>query len=260
MISKYNVSLFKRGGFLPLFYFIVLGLISPNWAQQSILLSEIPIGDGVKDSGSKLMEKDHGFVEIISGKYPESDTVYIAVHGYGSRGYEWVHALRKMAETGKKTMFYRYDWDLCPKIISEKLSGDLAVWQKHSASNPYLIIFSHSYGGTVTTSFAGIYTLDMPAEIHSIAAPLGHHLRFSEKCGYEDGTIFDSTFTLANGIKHIQWRTAHSSDGAFRNLEIDPQIIQIDGSTVHQLPAAFPDGRRLGHNWSVTYVIDQYFR
>jgi len=43
-------------------------------------------------------------------------------------------------------------------------------------------------------------------------------------------------------------------------LEIDPQIVQIKGSTVHELPATFRGGKRLGHNWSVTYVIEQVFR
>jgi hypothetical protein len=245
----------KRGRILPLFYFCA-------WlsAQQSISLSDIPTGENVKQSGKKLMKFDDGFIEIIAGESADLDTVYVAVHGYGSRGYEWVDALRTMAETGKKTLFYRYDWNLCPKVISDKLSADLAAWLKQNESSPYLIIFSHSYGGTVTTSFSGTYSLDVSAEIHSIAAPLGHHIRFSEKCGYENGILFDSTFTLANGIKHIQWRTSHSADGAFRNLEIDPQIVQIKGSTVHELPATFRGGKRLGHNWSVTYVIEQVFR
>ena len=58
---------------------------------------------------------------------------------------------------------------------------------------------------------------------------------------------------------HFQWRTVKDQDGAFRNMPFDPQIVNIDGSTVVNLPPVFENGQRLGHNWSLKWVFDKYF-
>lgn len=206
------------------------------------------------------MDRSNGFIEIRTGKKSRPDTIFVAVHGYESRGYEWIYAVRKMAESGNKTLFYRYDWTLCPAYAAEQLADSLTVLSGQNPESSHLILFSHSLGGTVTTELAGILKLSLPVEIHSIAAPLGYNPRLGTRCGYEEGIIFDSTFTLAEEVDHIQWRTVHEIDGAFKNLEINPQVVNIKDSRVIQLPPTFRDGKRLGHNWSITLVIDEFFR
>ena len=53
-----------------------------------------------------------------------------------------------------------------------------------------------------------------------------------------------------------QWRTVQASDGAFKDLDTDPQLLELPALTVEQLPAEW-EGGRLGHNRSITYVAEQ---
>ena len=68
---------------------------------------------------------------------------------------------------------------------------------------------------------------------------------------------FDDTKSLYD---HYQWRTVKDQDGAFRDMPYDPQVVNIQGSIVVKLPPVFKNGKRLGHNWSLKWVLDQYFR
>ena len=79
-------------------------------------------------------------------------------------------------------------------------------------------------------------------EIHSIAAPLSGHPKFEKECpGFPDFT----EMVLINPL--TQWRTQHKQDGAFKNLETNPQDDSIAGGRVIQLPDSL-NGRRLVHN------------
>ena len=40
-----------------------------------------------------------------------------------------------------------------------------------------------------------------------------------------------------------------------KNMDIDPQLVNIGGSIVINLPSNFEDGKRLGHNWSLEMGI-----
>ncbi|MEE9572960.1 MAG: hypothetical protein V3W20_07930, partial [Candidatus Neomarinimicrobiota bacterium] len=60
-------------------------------------------------------------------------------------------------------------------------------------------------------------------------------------------------------ITHHQWRTQKQQDGAFRDLDYDPQEINFDNSLIFLLPETI-NGQRLGHNWSVTWVINNYLK
>jgi len=208
--------------------------------------------DNVKVSGKMLQDKSMGlhWVQINNAK---TDTVFIAVHGYGSTGYEWVYALRKMAETGNKTFYYRWDWNDCPKPASRQLKTVIDSLATAENGLRHINLFSHSYGGVIGTDLA-YDQFNVSMDIHSIAAPLAGHMRLEKNC--PDYPRFDN-LKLTNNL--FQWRTVHEQDGAFKELEIDPQLINIEGSDVIQLPAVFTDGKRLGHNWSITWVINQYF-
>ena len=58
-------------------------------------------------------------------------------------------------------------------------------------------------------------------------------------------------------ISHYQWRTHKHQDGAFRDLDFNPQDINFDNGEIILLPETM-NGQRLGHNWSITWVIDNY--
>ena len=59
-----------------------------------------------------------------------------------------------------------------------------------------------------------------------------------------------------SNVNFFQWRTIKELDGAFQDLEYDPQVIELQGSRVVRLPKTY-NNKRLGHNWSLSWVADQ---
>ena len=165
-----------------------------------------------------------------------------------------LNALKKMAASNNKTFFYRWDWSECPDVASLVLYKEI---QKLLFSKPeinHINIFGHSYGGNIVT---GLMTKpDLGSiEIHSIAGALTPMERHVTRC--PDFIGFDDMKSLYD---HYQWRTVKDQDGAFMDMTYDPQVVNIQGSTVINLPPTFKNGKRLGHNWSLKWVLDQYFR
>ena len=222
-------------------------------SESGIPFSDLKLGDEVTNTGLMLQDMSFGLHDVII-ENSQLDTVLIAVHGYGSRGYEWVYPLRKMAGSGLKTFYYRWDWTDCPGPASQTLKSliDSLVFEHNEIKQ--IRLFGHSYGGVIVTSLAD-QTFTVSMDIHAIAAPLKGHARLESNC--PDYPRFDNLI-LANTLH--QWRTEQEQDGAFKDLPIDPQVIEIPGSRVLELPGTFKDGKRLGHNWSITWVMNRYFK
>ena len=115
----------------------------------------------------------------------------------------------------------------------------------------------HSYGAMIIAMFSETWINEVPLTLHAVAGPLtgpiSSDLRsglFSNICNYSAPKFIVDNVTL------FQWRTIKELDGAFNNLDYDPQIIEVDGSKVTRLPKTY-NGRRLGHNWSISWVADQ---
>ena len=232
---------------------IIFGYESHRLYSQKIDSNLLKLGDRIYSSGKYLIDREYGLHPIVSSK-DKIDTVFIAVHGYRSRGYEWVYALKKMTASKNKTYFYRWDWSKCPDVASSALYSDI---QKLLSSNPqieHINIFGHSYGGNIVTGIKDKPDLGS-IDIHSVAGALMPMKRHKKRCPTFNG--FEDTKSLYD---HFQWRTVKQQDGAFKNMDIDPQLVNIEGSTVINLPPNFEDGKRLGHNWSLKWVFDQYFK
>tara|TARA_Y100000768_G_C23882319_1_gene635872 strand:- start:92 stop:820 length:729 start_codon:yes stop_codon:yes gene_type:complete len=232
---------------------IIFGYESHRLYSQKIDSNLLQLGDRIYSSGKYLIDREYGLHPIVSSK-DKIDTVFIAVHGYRSRGYEWVYALKKMKASKNKTYFYRWDWSKCPDVASSALYSDI---QKLLSSNPqikHINIFGHSYGGNIVTGIKDKPDLGS-IDIHSVAGALMPMKRHKKRCPTFNG--FEDTKSLYD---HFQWRTVKEQDGAFKNMDIDPQLVNIEGSTVINLPPNFEDGKRLGHNWSLKWVFDQYFK
>lgn len=229
--------------------FFVLGCRQGH--HSSILMENLKLGKNLKSTGKSLIKMDYGFTNVISPG-ARLDTVLIAVHGYKSTGYEWVYPLKKMAESGLQTYFYRWDWTTCPEAASQELKAEIITFFSDMEPAPHLIIFGHSYGGLITVLLAGQGIDEISADFHALAAPLLGFPRLNEMCsdylGIPSGHINNLT----------QWRTVHDMDGAFRNMALDPQLLEIENSIVINLPDS-TDGHRVGHNWSISWVIDNYF-
>lgn len=220
-------------------------------------IAELGEGLEIKSAGALLMDLDLGMTKVgVSGD--ENDSVLVVlVHGYASQGYEWVHGLRGMVQQFGSSYFFRYDWERCPDDIATSLAQKVKDLQ---ASGKYkrTLIFGHSYGGLILAHTASQLGRSN-AELHIIAAPLTGFPNLLEQC---DDLAFNDKKQLEypawhQNVRVIQHRTVHAQDGAFRDLERDPQVIELPFAQVYELPPVM-DGHRLGHNWSVTWVLDKY--
>ncbi len=222
--------------------------------------SDLPAGEYVKESGRKLIDQSFGFTRIISDSAKINNTLIIAVHGYDSRGYEWVTALNNLAKKYNNTYFYRYDWNICPDILGQNLADSLSVLMQDNFNLNKIIIFGHSYGGLVVTYLASELDINIPIEINTIAAPLAGYPRIMDNCDLDYNKNDELFYPLwKDQISFTQWRTQKQQDGAFRDLDYDPQDINFDNGKIILLPETM-NGQRLGHNWSITWVINNYLK
>jgi len=225
--------------------------------NSSIHIADLPAGDSVKKSGKKLISRPLGFVQIDSENNISDSTLIITVHGFISEGYEWIKALNKFTENYSKVYFYRYDWNKCPDVVGQDLAQSIDSLLSINNSYNDIKIYGHSYGGLVVTFSASLIENPNNFEIHTIASPLAGYPRIMDKCdlNYNDENVLEYPKWSSN-IEHFQWRTQQEQDGAFIDMEYDPQVIDLPSSTVTVLPDSM-DGHRLGHNWSVTWVINK---
>ncbi len=243
---------------------IVFGTILfafPAADSASVLQTgELLLGDEVKASGQKLMTQSAGFTRIHDDSAYELRTVVIGVHGTKSQGYEWVESVKKLAREYRHTYFYRYDWDVCPDSSAQRLSRDLVTLTGQVPGANRIILFGHSFGGLVVSFLSGQVHINIPVQIHTVASPLKGYASLNKRCELNkrrDGSLKFPPWD--ENISHFQWRTHHKLDNAFNRMKQDPQDVNLYDSEVTLLPETM-NGRRLGHNWSITWVIDEYLR
>ncbi len=243
-------TLDSRGLYVMLLLTLVSGLACESLPERAPKLLELERGDGSKRSGKCLMSLDEGVVRIEGGA-AHSEVMDVVVHGYESRGYEWVHALKRFGEAGHEVWFYRWDWQVCPEEGAATLRKHLAALLPTRPTAKKLRVFGHSYGGVITALMAKSGPLDLPMDVHVIAAPLAGMGRMKSLCGFEGlGSL-----PTAPGVEWFQWRTQHTLDGAFRDQKVDPQLVDFGAGMVTTLPDLYR-GHRLGHNWSISWVAD----
>mgnify|MGYP001229943508 CR=1 FL=1 len=228
---------------------------------SSIIYSkDLQIGEEVKVSGKKLMSQENGFTLISNDSSFNEETLIVAVHGWKSEGYEWIYGLKTLSSEYKHTYFYRYNWNVCPDSVAIDFFDELTTIIGLSEGIERIVVFGHSYGGVVVTDLASKLHFNIPIEIHSIASPLRGYSSLVKRC--EIGTNRDGSLNFKpweKNITHFQWRTQHKLDGIFRKMKEDPQQVNLFNSNVTLLPESM-NGRRLGHNWSITWVVDEFLR
>lgn len=227
--------------------------------SDTLGLEDLRLGNMIKTSGEFLIQRPVGLVRIERSAHSSDSVLVVAIHGYDSRGYEWISSLHGLTDHYGASFFYRYDWERCPQDVAKEISTQLTILADKTPSYKRAVIFSHSYGGIVTSFLASKLQLDIPAELHIIAAPLLGYPRLMNHC---TGLNFDADkriiypgWNKSNAV--VQHRTVKAQDGAFKDMEIDPQLIDLPFHEVVQLPPTM-DGHRLGHNWSVSWVVDAY--
>ena len=207
-----------------------------------------PENDYIK-SGQKLMSLEYG-LSPLEVRNKEEKVAVIGVHGGRSEGYEWVYPLTKLDQSDRLTLFYRWDDRSCFLSSAIKLNQEILFLLEENPTIEKIVLLGHSYGGILLTWFIENWISNMPIEIHTIASPLAGLDSISNSCNYIPPK------QKSKNVKSVQWRTIKTLDNAFKDLSSDPQLINFKGHEVRDLPEKYK-GKRLGHNWSVSYVADE---
>ena len=98
--------------------------------------------------------------------------------------------------------------------------------------------------------FSSDWNNEVPLTLHLVAGPLAGMPALNKLCSYEPPS------EINKNVGFYEWRTIKELDGAFKDLDFDPQEINLPGSNVRRLPENYK-GRKLGHNWSISWVADE---
>ncbi|MBM4291780.1 MAG: hypothetical protein FJ138_10300, partial [Deltaproteobacteria bacterium] len=156
--------------------------------------------------------------------------------------------------------FARWDWRRCPREAGEALRAHLEALARAAPGRP-LVALGHSYGGVALALAARDYEGAAPLTAHVIAAPLAGHAALEARCPPPslDAQLrapLSPRAALARGAARlVQWRTQRDLDGAFAAFARDPQPTDALPIEAHDLGREYR-GRRLGHNWSISAVVD----
>ena len=234
----------------PIIAIVIMTLAIPTSASNtdSWLISLNSFSDS-RDEGKKLMDLSYG-LNLLETKNEKEHTLLVGVHGGNSQGYEWVYPLKTMDTENILSYFFRWDDSRCAEPSAIILAKQLQELVKETPSIKKIIIIGHSYGGLLASWFAENWTSSLPIDIHAIASPLAGIKILNDVCDYKPPKLIEKN------ISFFQWRTQQKLDGAFKDLEFNPQVINLKGSQVYVLPNLYK-GNRLGHNWSISFVADQ---
>ena len=199
--------------------------------------------------GEYLTDLTLGLHDIEKSSSDES-TLLIGIHGSNSEGYEWVYPLKTLNNDTNIVSFFRWDDGSCPDSSIDILINSIKTRLDQSPNLNKVILIGHSYGGLLVTTLSKKLDIDVALNIHSVAGPLKGMGMLSSLCNYQPPS------SLATGISLYQWRTIQELDGAFKDLDYDPQVVDIINSNVTRLPKTYK-GNKLGHNWSISWVADE---
>ena len=218
--------------------------------HKKVNLEQLKSTQDVFDAGLKLMAMPNGLHDLeISDD--NQKTLFISVHGNSSRGYEWIYPLQVINNEINLITFFRWDDSSCVNPSVKSLDDLIRDKLSNNKNIQKVILFSHSYGGLLVTSFMEQWTGDLPLEVHTIAAPLKGLGSLSAVCNYRAPEQVPKKSSL------FEWRTIHKLDGAFQDLNYDPQNVEIIGSNITRLPEKYKNNK-LGHNWSISWVADNF--
>ena len=222
-----------------------------NAPQPPIQLNDLSDEISVKTLGNRLIDLPFG-LNALELSEDEAQEVFIAVHGGSSEGYEWIYPIKTIDTKQKHMHFYRWPDNGCFQSSAEELASEINNLLSQNSSYKKVTLMGHSYGGILVANVLKHWNADTPIEVHVVASPLLGMPMLTKICGYEPITMLPKNSSL------FEWRTQHQLDSAFKDLLEDPQQINIKGSLVTILPDTYK-GNRLGHNWSISWVADEFF-
>lgn len=241
-------GVFVHRGVLGLALWWTLGVAGCRGAAGPPTLAELGTIDDASKAGARLMEAPRGLTRLDPAAGAQR-TAIVAVHGFDSRGKEWVEPLLTLADNGAEIYFFRWNDKQCPESGANDLEAALRELVAGAEHLERITVLAHSYGGVIATLTAQRAPLGKPVDLHVIASPLASVPKMRQLCDFTG--VPEAAATGADSWH--QWRTVHAADGAFRDLEVDPQLTTLPDLEVTALPETYEDGR-LGHNRSITYV------
>ena len=203
--------------------------------------------DNAKAAGTRLISLSEGLHRL--DRNAATTRAVVMVHGWGSRGIEWVYPIVTLAGPEVATYFFRWDWNGCPGPTAASLRDALATLPATNKELKTVTVLGHSYGGLVAHELARAADTigELSLTTHVIASPLAGSEALTGACEYA---------TADRLSRFNEWRTRHELDGAFKDMAVDPQAVTITGSRVTLLPKTYRE-RRLGHNWAISWVADE---
>jgi hypothetical protein len=222
-----------------------------NAPQPPIQLNNLSNDISVKKLGERLIDLPYG-LNTLEANQDVAQEIFIAVHGAGSEGYEWIYPIKTIDSKQKHMYFYRWHDNGCFQSSAVELANEINNLLSQNNSFKKVSLIGHSYGGILVTHVLKLWNAATPLEVHVVASPLLGTSTLKSICGYEPIEM------LPNNTSLFEWRTQHQLDSAFKDLSEDPQQINIKGSSVTVLPETYK-GNRLGHNWSISWVADEAF-
>jgi hypothetical protein len=217
--------------------------------QTDISLNAFGLEEDVFVSGKALMSLDYGLYPLEE-QSENQDILLIGVHGSASRGYEWVYPLQTLDDPEVLVSFFRWNDRNCPGPSYDKLKSSIDSMLQINPGLTEVVIIGHSYGALLVSKFSSEWNNQVSLSLHTIAGPLAGISSINSLCSYSPPTAIN------NNVEFYEWRTIKELDVAFKGLDVDPQVINLPGSNTKRLPETY-NGRRLGHNWSISWVADE---
>lgn len=215
-------------------------------------LDSLDAGEGVRDSGAQLVGLPFG-LHLLEKPNNHETELLIGVHGWRSRGYEWVYPLKTMDNEDRRTYFFNWDTSAieCQNAVAESLQQSIVDELSETNSVETVIVVGHSLGGMVVAQLADSWISDTELDIHTIASPLkGLEQDENDKCPQS------LPKNQSQKVRFFQWRTQFELDNAFNQLDYNPMEVEIPNSVVVTLPDTYRE-HRLGHNWAVSFVAER---
>ena len=209
--------------------------------------------------GKDLVAMPFG-MQLLEAKNTSADELIIGIHGGNSEGYEWIYPFWQLNKKSNQVLFYRWNDKRCANANNAELVNQIDSLVDNYSGVKKIKILSHSYGGTHL-----LYSLDLieqrianknkdlKIEIHFIASLLSPPILLRLGCQFK--TNFKDSYSM----DIHNWKTIQEIDGAFKNYRKDPQEISISNASQTRLPETY-NGRKLGHNWSISWVADQIYK